>query len=851
LHRCNLRMKNSGLRSGAFFSYRMHYTKIRIFLSMRRKVPYMKYAKLISRMTLEEKVSLLSGHGNFTTKSVARLGIPGMFLSDGPHGLRKQAGATDHLGLNASLNATCYPTAATMANSWDPSLGEELGEHLGEECRAQRVNVLLGPGLNIKRSPLCGRAFEYFSEDPYLAGKLAAAYIRGIQSKGVAACPKHFAANSQETLRMSNDSVVDEQTLREIYLTGFEIAVKEGRPKAIMSAYNKINGVYANEDPKLLRDILVNEWGFEGIVVSDWGGSNDHVSGVASGSHLEMPAPGAYSDCEVSDAVRSGRLSEQVVDQRVNEYLSVLFSTVIPEDAPTAFNEQAHHTFARRAAGESIVLLKNEGNLLPLVSGKQVAVLGDFAQMPRYQGAGSSVVNPTRVDNSLTALRESGLSIAGYSQGFRRDGQSDAALLAEAAALAQAADIVLLYLGLSEVSESEGMDRKHMKLAGNQAELVEAVSAVNSNIVVVLSCGCAVELPWCDKVKAIVHGYLGGQAGAGALADVLIGNVNPSGKLAETYPIRYEDTPAFQHFPGTERTAEYREGPFIGYRYYDTAGIEVCFPFGHGLSYTTFAYSGLEVGENTVTFTLTNTGSVGGAEVAQVYVGKRDSALFRPTKELKGFTKIFLKPGERKRVSIPLDDKAFRSFNIKSGRFETEGGRYEIYVAASAADIRLTAALEVEGDLSSLPYDRDALPSYYTGRTNDVSDKEFEAMLSRTIPPAKWDRTKPLERNDSISQLFYAKNPLARLVGKILTGKKNRAEAAGKPDLNILFICNMPFRGIAKLMGPLVSMEMVDAILFIVNGHFFRGSGRLFCAWRRKHKQDKSMAEALANAGNE
>lgn len=811
----------------------------------------MKYSELISRMTLEEKASLLSGAGNFTAKEVARLGVPGMFLSDGPHGLRKQAGAADHLGLNASLPATCYPTAATVANSWDTALGEELGAHLGDECVAQRVNILLGPGLNIKRSPLCGRSFEYFSEDPYLAGKLAASYIQGIQSKGVAACPKHFAANSQETLRMSSDSVLDERTLREIYLTGFEIAVKEGRPKAIMSSYNKINGVYANEDHKLLREILVDEWGFEGVVVSDWGGSNDHVSGVAAGSHLEMPAPGAYSDCEVVSAVREGRLSEAVLNERVDEYLHVLFSTVIPEDAPTAFDENAHHAFARHTAAQSIVLLKNERGLLPLSPDKKVAVIGDFAQTPRYQGAGSSVVNPTRVDSALESLEKSGLNIVGYAQGFRRDGVEDSALRDAAAELAGKADVVLLYLGLAESSESEGLDRAHMRLAENQSKLLAAVSAANPNVAVVLSCGSAVELPWCDSVSAIVHGYLGGQAGALAMADVLTGKVNPSGKLAETYPLRYEDTPALRHFPGTEYTAEYREGPFIGYRYYDTAAVPVRFPFGYGLSYTSFAYSDISATDREVTFTLTNTGSLAGAEVAQVYVGRQNSKLFRPARELKGFSKVLLQPGESRTVTIPLDDKAFRAFNVKSGRWETEGGTYQVYVAASVSDVRLTAEVEVEGALSSFPYDSAALPSYYAGRVSHVGDAEFQALLARPIPPASWDRSKPLGRNDAIAQLFYAKSPLARLAGRLLSRKKARAEAGGKPDLNVLFIYNMPFRGIAKLMGPVVSMEMVDAILFIVNGHFFRGAGRLFAAWRRKKRQDRETAESLSGAGKE
>lgn len=809
----------------------------------------LKYEALIAGLTLEEKAALLSGKGNFTTKEIARLGIPGMFLSDGPHGLRKQAGATDHLGLNASQPAVCYPTAAAMASSWDTALGETLGEHLGAECLAQRVNVLLGPGLNMKRSPLCGRAFEYFSEDPYLAGKMAAAYIRGIQSTGVSACPKHFAANSQETLRMSSDSVMDQRTLREIYLTGFEIAVKEGHPKAIMSSYNKINGVYANEDKTLLRDVLVDEWGFDGIVVSDWGGSNDHVSGVAAGSHLEMPAPGAYSDCELVNSVRTGALSMDLLDQRVDEYLRVVFATVIPDDTPTTFDDAAHHAFARRAASEAVVLLKNEGGLLPLSQKKRVAVVGDFAEAPRYQGAGSSVVNPTRVDNALDALKDSGLSLMGYAQGFRRDGKPDPALVSAAVNLAKDADVVLLYLGLSEVSEVEGMDRTHMRLAQDQNALLDALCKVNPNIVAVLSCGSVVELPWYAQVPAIVHGYLGGQSGAGAMADVLTGKVTPSGKLAETYAMTYADTPAYRHFPGAERTAEYREGPFIGYRYYETAGVKVRFPFGFGLSYTTFAYSGLTADSKGVTFTLTNTGTVAGAEVAQVYVGKRDSAVFRPIRELKGFTKVFLQPGEMRTVTIALDDKAFRVFNSRSGQWETEGGTYDISVAASAADVKLSAPVEVTGALSALPYDAGRLPSYYAGKVADVGDAEFEALLGHPIPPAKWDRTQPLGRNDTVAQLCYAKSPLARFIYSRIAALKRKAEDAGKPDLNILSNYNMPFRGIAKLMGPIVSMEMVDALLFIINGHFFRGLGRLLGAWLRKGRQDKATARILADAG--
>ena len=811
----------------------------------------MKYKNQISKMTLEEKCSLLSGGTQFTTRGVERVGVPSMYLSDGPHGLRKQAGAADHLGLNASLPATCFPTAATMANSWDPELGEALGALLGEEAAALGVNVLLGPALNMKRSPLCGRNFEYFSEDPYLAGKLAAAYIRGIQSKGVAACPKHFAVNNQEHLRMHSDSVVDERTLREIYLTGFEIAVKEGDPKSIMSSYNRINGVFASENKELLRDILVDEWGFRGFTVTDWGGSDDRVEGLLAGTHLEMPATGGDSDRAVAAAVREGRVSEALLDQRLDEYLDVLFATVLPPDAPTSFDAEAHHAFAERAAESAVVLLKNEDAILPLGAGTRVAVIGDFAAAPRYQGAGSSVVNPTRLEVPLDCLKASGLEVLGYEPGFLRHGGEDGPKKQAAAALAGRADVALVYLGLDEVLESEGLERSDMRLRQNQVDCLEAVAEANPNVVVVLSGGAAVEAPWLDRCKALVYGCLGGQAGAGAMARVLTGAAGPSGRLAETWPLKYEDTPAFKHFPGAERTAEYREGPFIGYRYYQTAGVPVRFPFGFGLSYTSFAYSGLTATAKAVTLTVTNTGDRAGAEVVQVYVGREHSALFRPALELKGFAKVRLEPGEARTVTIPLDDKAFRFFNVKTGRFEVEGGEYEVKVGASCADIRLTARVAVEGTSAEGIYDPAALPSYYSGRVQDVPDGEFEALLGRPIPPARWDRSAPLTLNDTFAQLYYAKSWVGRLVYRVLSGKKRRAEAKGTPDLNILFIFNMPFRGVAKMMGGAVDMAMADALVTIFNGHFFKGLGGLMGAWRRKGKAEKAAARALADAGRE
>lgn len=804
--------------------------------------------ELIGRMTLEEKASLLSGKDNFSTKSVERLGIPSIQCADGPHGLRKQTGAADHLGLNASLPATCFPTAAAMANSWDTQLGEALGMMLGEEAAAQGVSVLLGPGLNMKRSPLCGRNFEYFSEDPYLAGKMAAAYIRGIQSKGVSACPKHFAVNNQETLRMHSDSVVDERTLREIYLTGFEIAVKEGKPKSLMTAYNRVNGSYANENPHLMQDILVDEWGFDGLIVTDWGGSNDRVDGLICGNHLEMPATNGDSDREIVTAVKEGRLSETLLDQRVEEYLNLLFDTVIPKDTMD-FDVEVHHQFAQEAARSSIVLLKNQEEILPLKAGTKTAILGDFAEKPRYQGAGSSVVNPTKLDSAVACFDQSDLVILGYEPGYLRSGGEDEERKESAVRLASQAEIVLLYLGLDEVSESEGSDRRHMRLNQNQEKLLEAVYQVNQNIIAVLSGGAPFEMPWESMCKGILHGYLGGQAGAKAMTEVISGHVNPSGKLNETWVSRSSDVPVYKYFPGLEETAEYREGPFIGYRYYQKAGVPVLYPFGYGLSYTSFAYADLEVSEHQVSFAITNTGSRGGAEAAQLYIGKKDSALYGPVRELKGFTKVYLQPGERKSVTIDLDDKAFRYFNITTEQFETEGGTYEIFVGTSSEEIRLTGTILVNGTGAPNPYDASKLPSYFSGKITCVEDKEFQLLLGRNIPKTEWDRGKPLGRNDTISQLCYSKSWLGRLVYRFLAAKKKQSEEKGIPDLNILFIYNMPFRGIAKMMGGAVDLAMVDAVLEMVNGHFFRGTGHLLSAFFNKNKAAKDTMKQLQEAG--
>ena len=779
---------------------------------------------LLKKLTLEEKCALLSGAETFKTRGMPKHGIPQIWLSDGPHGLRKQAGESDHLGLNPSVPATCFPTASAVANSWDAALGEEIGAALGEEAAAQEVSVVLGPGLNMKRNPLCGRSFEYFSEDPYLAGKLAAGYIRGIQSKGVAACPKHFAVNSQETRRMASDSIVDERTLREIYLTGFEIAVKEGHPRSIMSSYNLVNGTYANENKHLLMEILRGEWGFDGAVITDWGGSNDHALGVKNGSTLEMPAPGGDSVRELLAAVESGKISESDIDARLSELLPLVFDTKAALDAaPREFDAAAHHALARRAAEESLVLLKNEGSLLPLAAGSKVAVIGDFAKNPRYQGAGSSMVNSTQVDVLLDKLIDSELNVIGYQQGFDRHGKPDAALQKSACELATQADTVILCMGLDEIAESEGLDRSNLRLAQNQVDLLQAVAAVNPKIVVVLYSGSVVETPWLDNCQALLYAALGGQAGAGAVADALTGKVNPCGKLAETWPLAYADVPSAADFATRRKTVEYREGLYIGYRYFTTAEKAVRFPFGYGMSYTTFAYSDMAADEQGVSLTVTNTGSVAGTEIVQLYVAKKNSELFRPAKELKGFARVTLAPGEKQRITIMLDDKAFRFWNVKANRWEIEGGEYELLVGASVEDIRLCEKISVHGTATVHPYEDVDLDCYYKGEVLSVSDADFEKLLGHPIPSGK---TK-IDRNLTLGELNHARSPLGWLVWLVLTILLDVSYKRGKPDLNILFQYNMPLRALAKMTNGAISMGMVDGIVMELQGFWILGLVRV------------------------
>ncbi len=804
----------------------------------------MKNAEIIEKLNLEQKCALLSGAGTFTTRGCPKAGVPSITLSDGPNGVRKQAGAADHLGLNPSVPATCFPTAATVACSWDPALGEEIGRAMGEEAAAQEVAVLLGPGLNTKRSPLCGRNFEYFSEDPYLSGKMAAAYVRGIQSEGIAACPKHFAVNSQELRRMASDSVLDERTLRELYLTGFEIVVKEAAPKTIMSSYNLVNGTYANENAHLLQDILRRDWGFSGAVVTDWGGSNDHALGVKNGSTLEMPAPGGDAVRELLAAVQSGKITEADVDARLDELLTLVLDTsAAVQKHSRSFDADAHHTLARRAAAESAVLLKNDGGILPLAAGARVAVIGDFAETPRYQGAGSSAVNSIKVDTLLDCLAQSGLQCAGFAAGFDRQGRPDAAKKAQAVALAQKADTVLLCLGLDEIKESEGLDRVDMKLADNQIELLQAVEQANPNTVVVLNAGASLETPWLAHCRALVYGALGGQAGAGAMVDVLTGKVNPGGKLAETWANAYAETPAKDNFAGAGRTVQYREGLYVGYRYYQTAGVPVAFPFGYGLSYTSFAYSDLKVTADSVTLTVTNTGAHDGAEIVQVYIAKPGAEIFRPAQELKAFARVPLAAGESRTVTLPLDDKAFRYWNTSTDGWEIEGGRYEVRVGASSADIRLTADVDIRGTNAPDPYAGKALPHYKSGSVQNVPDAEWEALLGHPIPQ---DKVK-IDRNMTLGELNHSRSPLGWLIWAVLTALLNASFKKGKPDLNVLFQYNMPLRALAKMTSGAISMGMVDGLVMELQGFWIIGLVRVIYEAVKNQILNAQMERRLRN----
>ncbi len=708
--------------------------------------------KLISQMTLEEKAALCQGSDFWHTTAAERVGVPRMMVSDGPHGLRKQDQAGDHLGINDAIKAVCFPTAAGTACSFDRELLQTLGEALGQSCQAEDVGVILGPAANIKRSPLCGRNFEYFSEDPYLSGEMAAAHIRGVQSQGVGTSLKHFAANNQETRRLSVSAEISERALREIYLASFEGAVKKGRPWTVMCSYNKIGGVYSSENKWLLTDVLRDEWGFDGAVMTDWGACNDHVKGVAAGLELEMPRSGDADDRDLVEAVRSGRLDERVLDQAVERLLRLIDRYVTHHRTGEEFDRGQQHHLARKIARESMVLLKNEDNLLPIHGNKKVAFVGLFAKKPRYQGGGSSHINVSEELSVLDAVRS--VSPVRYAQGYVTDRDEIVPELEqEAVEAAREADVAVLFLGLPDAFESEGYDRTHLRLPACQLHLLDAVAAVQKKLVVVLHNGAPVEMPWADKVGAILEAYLGGQAAGGATVDLLFGAVSPCAKLAETFPLRLEDTPCYLTFPGDKDRSVYSEDVFVGYRYYDKRKMPVRFPFGHGLSYTTFAYSNLRLSANrfapgqelTVSVDVTNTGHMAAKEIVQVYVRPVSPVKNRPVRELKGFDKILLAPGETGTVTVTLDSRAFAYWEDTIHDWYVESGEYAVEAAASSRDIRLTETVAVEskplpihvtmdttvGDLMAIPGAKEQLDEL-TGKID-----LFEAPTEETTAAAQ------------------------------------------------------------------------------------------------------------------
>ncbi len=663
--------------------------------------------KIISEMTLEEKASLLSGLDFWHTKPVDRLGIESVMVSDGPHGLRKQSEEADHLGINQSVPAVCFPTACASAASFDKDALYAIGEAVGDGCQHEKVAVILGPAVNIKRSPLCGRNFEYFSEDPYLASQLSTSFIKGVQSKNVGVSVKHFAANSQEHRRMSSDSVADERTLREIYYPAFESAVKEGKAWTVMCSYNKVNGTFASENRRLLTDILRGEWGFDGYVMSDWGAVSDRVKGVHAGLELEMPASGGANDRRVVEAVKNGQLDEKDVDLAVERLLTIHNRYLENAKPDTVWDKESQHALARKLSAESMVLLKNEDDILPIKENEKIAVIGYFAEKPRYQGGGSSHINSFRVESLLDALKEHANYTYSKGYGIEKD-ESDEALISEAVENAKAADKAVLLLGLPDAFESEGYDRTHMRMPSCQVELLKRVSEANKNTIVVLYNGSPIEMPWIDSAKAVIEAYLGGQAVGGATKMVLFGEVNPSGRLPESFPHQLEDNPSFLSYGGEGNTAVYNEGVFVGYRYYDKKKMDVLFPFGYGLSYTTFEYKHLAVSadsikdtdEITVSVDVTNTGKVFGKEVVQLYVSDVESTVFRPVRELKGFEKVSLHPGETKTVSFTLSKRAFAYWNTTLNDWHVESGKFLIQIAKSSRDVVLEKEISVESTVT-------------------------------------------------------------------------------------------------------------------------------------------------------
>lgn len=760
---------------------------LNIFL---KDVLMMDVKAILSQMTLEEKAAMCSGHDFWTIEKIDRLGVPRVLVTDGPCGLRKQEGEADHLGINGSVTAISFPTGSCVASSFDRELIKKSGEVLGEECQAENVAVLLGPAVNIKRSPLCGRNFEYFSEDPYLSGEMAVAYINGVQSQNVGTSIKHFAANSQEHRRMTSDSIVDERTLREIYLPAFEIAVKDSKPWTVMCSYNKVNGTFASDNHRLLTEVLRDEWGFDGLVVSDWGAVNDRVEGVVAGMDLEMPGKSADNDKAVLEAVKSGRITEAQLDIVVERILTLIDKYESQKKEGVKFDYERDHQFARELAANSMVLLKND-NLLPLAKDKRVAFIGEFAEKPRYQGGGSSHVNTYKVSNSLDTAE--GIDMV-YAKGFNaEESTTDDNLIGEAVAAAKSAEAAVLFVGIPNSMESEGFDRSHLRIPECQEKLIEEVAKAQPNTIVVVECGGAIEMPWLESVKAVLYAYLGGEAVGAAINDIIFGDVNPASKLAETFPLRLEDNPSYLFYVGEGDRVEYREGVFVGYRYYDKKKLDVLFPFGFGLSYTSFEYSDLQLDKKEmqesdslkVSVKVKNTGSRAGKEIVQLYVGDNESTVLRPVKELKGFDRISLEAGEEKTVEFTLDKRAFAYYDTDISDWYVESGEFTIMIGKSSRDIVLEDVVVV----------------------TNPSPKRMTFNMNSTLG----DVMKDPRGGQIVGQM------MAEMSNSGEINMDAATEILGSAEAMAQMVANVPLRALVSMGGGKVTQEQMEGLVALLN----------------------------------
>lgn len=805
--------------------------------------------ELVEKMTLEEKAGLCSGKDCWTTKPIERLGLEAIMVSDGPHGLRKQIGAADNLGIGESLPSVCFPTASALACSFDRELVYQVGKAIGEECLQEGVSVILGPGVNQKRSPLCGRNFEYFSEDPVLSGEMAAGMIKGVQSTGIGTSLKHFAVNNQEKRRMTVNAVVDERTLRETYLRAFEIAVKKGRPDTVMCAYNRLNGEYCSENTYLLTDILRDEWGFDGAVISDWGAVNDRALGVKAGLDLEMPGNDGYNDAKIIRAVQQGSLSMDALDYAACRVTELILKGMQNKKTGYRYDAKEHHSLAVRAAEQSAVLLKNEGGLLPGHQRQKVLVIGAFAKIPRYQGAGSSKIHPLKVDTAWEAFVEEGMDVV-YAEGYQVNSRSiylaknrkeerslTETMIQEACEAAKGKDIVYLFAGLTEGYESEGFDRRDLSLPAEQNRLIEAVAKANQNLVIVLCGGAPMELPWLHKVRGVLLAYLGGEGGGKAIVNLLLGKAVPCGKLAETWPLSLKDTPAYVYYPGGRQTVEHRESIYVGYRYYEKAEKQVLFPFGYGLSYTNFTYSDISLDRDscdyqelvTLKFKITNSGQVAAGETALIFVSHNNDKVFVPKKELKDFVKLVLLPGETKEVSIALDTSTFGYYNTLIKAWYAPGGLYQIIVGSSSADCVLEASLKLHYIEKPQTDYRLITPSYFklAGGIFEIPDTEFEALYGRRLPISNAEATRPYHSGNTLEDVKHT------LIGKLLclyadhlakTVTQSEEEQQG---MMAAMMKEMPFHAMVASGDKIISECMMEGILDLLNRHYLKGIRKL------------------------